>query len=77
MGKHLGLGKGGPYSGMVRFVRRSDTGLHCNVFQNISNNVWLRQRCLNTILGNFPIPVDHASLKNNLIYQYQLNNFTA
>ena len=26
MGKYLGLKKGGPYSGMVRFVRRSDTG---------------------------------------------------
>ena len=26
MGKYLGLKKGGPYSGMVRFVTRSDTG---------------------------------------------------
>ena len=26
MGENSGLAKGGPYSGMVRFVRRSDTG---------------------------------------------------
>ena len=31
MGTNLGLAKGGPYFGMVRFVRRPDTGSLCNI----------------------------------------------
>ena len=41
MGKYLGLKKGGPYSGMVRFVRRSDSGSPLFIYFIVTTVIWM------------------------------------